>query len=217
MNSFTVLIVDDHALMRSMLAERLSQEAGVRVVGIAGNGEEALLQAVEARPDVVLMDVDMPGLLCFDAARQIRERSPETKVLFLSAYPYDRFIEAALAAQAAGYLTKSESPETIVRAVRSVAAGGTAFSPEILTRIVVEPGRTRLAGDRHSRLSTLTEREHDVLRYVARGMSQKEIARAIDVSPKTVHRHTINLMNKLDIHDRVELARYAIREGLVTP
>lgn len=209
-----LLVVDDHALMREMLGERLARESGLEVIGAVGDAGAAVSEAVRLNPDIIIMDIDMPGLLCFEAARTIQSRCPDTRILFLSAFYNDRYIEQALKVEAAGYLTKGETPETIVQAIRTVAEGGSHFSPEVQDRIVVDARGTRLAEPKRSRVSTLTPRELEVLRYLARGLSQKEIASTMHLSVKTVHCHCTNLMTKLRIHDRVELARYAIREGL---
>jgi len=212
-----VLVVDDHALVRGALCERLNREQGVVVVGTAGTADEAIERINEVRPDVVLMDIDMPGQICFDAARTINALAPETRVVFLSAFLHDWYVEQALAVEASGYLTKREPPETVVRAVREVAAGGVFFSAEVRSRIVVDSAGVKLATQSKSRASTLTAREVEVLRYVAQGLSKKEIAGTMHLSIKTVDRHCANLMGKLDIHDRVELTRFAIREGLAQP
>lgn len=210
----SLLLVDDHALVRTALEDRLGREADLTIVGTAGTADEALGTALELRPDVILMDIDMPGLACFDAARRIRERCPETRIIFLSAYSYDRYVEQALAVRAAGYVTKNDPMGVLVKAIRTVAGGGSCFSPSIQARLVIDEKTARLSPQRKSRVSTLTPRELEILRYIARGMSRKDIAQTVGLSDKTVHRHTINLMQKLDIHDRVELARLAIREGL---
>lgn len=160
------------------------------------------------------MDIDMPGLDCFDAARTIQARCPETRVIFVSAFCHDEYIEQALAVEAAGYITKSEPIDRIVEAIRKVASGGSYYSEQVLNRIVVESRGTRLAPENQTRVSTLTRRETEVLKYIASGSSQKQIAQTMNISAKTVHSHSMNLMTKLGIHDRVELTRFAIREGL---
>ena len=209
-----VLIVDDHNLVRVALSERLRREPNLLVVGSAGTADEAIEKVIEYEPDVVLMDIDMPGLICFDAAKQISVIKPETRIIFLSAFSHDRYIQQALAVKARGYLTKCESPATVVAAITEVMSGGAYFSEEVRARIVVHKRGALLSYDSRSRASTLTEREVEVLRYVARGLAKKEIARTMHISVKTVDRHSANIMNKLEIHDRVELARFAIREGL---
>jgi DNA-binding NarL/FixJ family response regulator len=214
MKTISVLLVDDHALVRDSLANWLRAEEGINVVGEVGTADEAIAMAIQHQPDIVLMDIDMPGLLSFEAARIIRTRSEKTRILFLSAFSSDRYIEDALAAEAAGYITKTQPPEAVVKGVRAIAAGGVYFSPEIQRRIVVDSGGAKLAREGKTRVSVLTPRELEVLRYLARGLSKKQIAGTMHLSVKTVDNHSASLMSKLDIHDRVELARFAIREGL---
>lgn len=209
-----VILADDHTLVRDTLRQWLNNAGDIAVVAETPTAEAAIDEAIRHKPDVVLMDIDMPGLLCFDAARTIRARSPETKIVFLSAFFHDRYIEDALSAEASGYLTKSEPPEEVVRAIREVAAGGICFSPEVRSRIVIDAHGARLSAEPRTRAGTLTPREVEVLRYIARGLSKKDIAGTMHISVKTVDNHCTNLMNKLDIHDRVSLARFAIREGL---
>lgn len=215
-DSISILIVDDHEMVRELLRDRLDASSDMQVVGCASDAEAAIGEAADLRPDVVLMDIDMPGMLSFDAARTIKVLSPASRVVFLSAFFHDRYIEQAIAVQAWGYVTKTEREETLVRAIRSVASGTAYFSPEVQARIVVDTNGVKLARERHSRASTLTAREAEVLRYIARGMSKKELADTMRISVNTVNRHTTNLMTKLDIHDRVQLARFALREGLVS-
>lgn len=209
-----ILMVDDHALLRETLRDRLDGEADLEVVGQAGNADDAIGLAEQLHPQVVLMDIDMPGKSCFAAARTIRTVDPDTSIIFLSAFFHDRYIESALDAGATGYITKDEPPDRILEAVRMAARQMAYFSPKVQSRIVVDTGGVRLAEANQSRASLLTQRELEVLRYLAAGLSKKEVAATMDVSVKTVSRHTENLMDKLDIHDRVELARFAIREGL---
>ncbi len=211
-----VLVVDDHALVRGALAERLQREHGITVAGTAATGDEAIRQAADCRPDVVLMDIDMPGVLCFDAARTILSLVPDARLVFLSGFVSDRYIEQALAVRARGYLVKRESLDAVVQAVREVAAGGVAFSDDVHARLVVDGRNARLAErGTKTRVSTLTPREAEILTYIARGMAKKEIGGVMHISTKTVDHHTVKLMNKLEIHDRVELARFAIREGML--
>lgn len=213
----SILVVDDHALVREMLASRLATEDYLSVVGTAGDAATAVGIALERRPDIVLMDVDMPGLSAFDAAREITEKSPRTRVLFISGYLNDSYIEEALALEAAGYISKSEPIDAIIRAVHSVSRGGIYFSPQVRKRLVVDTSGARLIKDRHTRVEMLTERERQILVYIARGLAKKQIAKLAAISPKTVDQHCSHIMDKLDIHDRVALARFAIREGLVEP
>ena len=211
----SIVLVDDHALVRDMLVERLEKESGMTVVGTASNGDEAVTQTKALEPDVVLMDIDMPGLVCFEAARTITMLCPDTLIIYLSAFFHDRYIEDALAAHAIGYVTKDEAPDVVIKAIRHATSGVAYFSPKVASRIVIDAKGPRLARCPTCRSSLLTQRECEVLRYIARGMSKKEIAEVIHLAVKTVERHCCNLMDKLDIHDRVELARYAIRGGIV--
>ena len=210
-----VLVVDDHALVRRALSERLQREADFIVLEPAGSADDAVARVFEAKPDVILMDVDMPGLDCFDATRRIHAILSEAKVVFLSAFASDRYIEQALAVRAGGYITKTEPPEAVVAAVREVASGSVHFSEAVRARLVVDDQGAKLASPGHARLSTLTPRELEVLRYIASGLTQKAVAATMSVSIKTVENHCTNLMSKLDIHDRVALTHFAIREGIV--
>ena len=212
-----VLIADDHAMFARTLAEWLGSAADMCVVAVVHQADDAVTAAIELRPDVILMDIDMPGLSCFDAAGIIAKRCDPCAIIFVSAFTHDHYIEHALAVEAAGYVTKNEPPESVAEAIRAVASGGAYYSPQVQARIIVDEGGARLATPKQTRLSLLTRRELDTLRYISRGMTKKEIAKTLMVSVKTVDSHTANLMEKLDIHDRVELARFAIREGLANP
>lgn len=211
-----VLLVDDHAVFRESLAVRLSAEPDLAVVGEAAGAEAAIEQARTCEPDIVLMDIDMAGLSPFAAAGKILAGRSRTRVVFLSAFSHDVYIEQAIRARAWGYLTKSEPFATVCRAIRDVARGWVHFSPEIKDRIVNSPEGPRLAARATTRLSQLSARETEVLRLLAEGMSARRIAETLQISTKTVDNHKSHLMAKLGIHDRVELARYAYREGLVT-
>jgi DNA-binding NarL/FixJ family response regulator len=214
MSKTRILMVDDHALVRQALCDRLEKEATLEVVGTASTADEAIVIVAEARPDIVLMDIDMPGMICFDAAQRIAGIVPEVRLAFLSAFFHDSYIEQALKVRARGYLTKIEPLDTLVAAIHEIARGGVYFSDEVKSRLVLERDGVKLAGAGQTRASTLTKRELEVLRYIARGMSKKEIASTMHLSVKTIENHSNNLMSKLDIHDRVELTRFAIREGL---
>jgi DNA-binding NarL/FixJ family response regulator len=212
-----VLLVDDHALVSEALGERLNAEPDLEVVGTAANAHEALAIASAQPVDLVLMDVDMPGMSCFDAASRLNDLSPGVRLVFLSAHWQDHYIQQALRVKAAGYLTKAESPRQVIQAVRRIARGEMIFSPEVRSRIIIGPDGPDVPDDRRTRLSTLSPRELEVLGYIAQGMSKRRIAGTMFVSVKTVASHTSNIMSKLEIHDRVELARFAIREGLSEP
>ena len=213
-NRIRLLLADDHRMLCESMGEKLGHEPGLAVVGLATSTDEALRLAVELRPDVLLMDIDMPGMVSFEAARQIAERAPDTRVLFFSAFIHDGYIEQALRARARGYVSKQEPYDNLVQAIREAAAGRTYYSDEVRSRIVLDTNGPHLGNEYQSRCSTLSPRELEVLGYIARGLSTKDIAHTMHVSPRTADNHTTRLMSKLDIHSRVELARFAIREGL---
>jgi DNA-binding NarL/FixJ family response regulator len=214
----SVLLVDDHALVRETLANWLRSAGDMTVVAEVGSADEAVAEVIRHRPDVVVTDIDMPGLLVFDAIRTIKARSPRTRILVLSAFWHDRYIEEALAVEASGYITKGEPPDVVTKAIRLAAEGGTYFSPEVQARMVVDSDGVRLGRPRGAtRAAALTPRELEVLRYISKGLSKRQIAEIMHLSVKTVDNHSTSLMNRLNIHDRVELARYAIREGLAEP
>lgn len=210
-----VLLVDDHTLVRQSLGQYLSQSSSITVVADVADADQAIDAALRHRPDVVVMDIDMPGIAAFDAAGVIRALCEGAKIIFLSAFTHDRYIEAALRCGAMGYLTKTEPPGVVVKAIRAVAGGQTYFSPEVQSRLVIDSDGVHLGASIKSRLSQLTAREVEVLRYIAQGLSKKEIAGIIHLSVKTVENHAASVMSRLDIHNRVELTRFAIREGLV--
>lgn len=210
----SVLLADDHALLRGALKHRLDAERDIHVTATAENAETAVAEAIRVKPNVVLMDIDMPGLSCFEAVRILHVRCPDTKVALLTAFHNDHYIEQAIEARAWGYIIKSESDDVVVAAIRSIAGGITYFSAEVQERIVLGHGTIAMAAKEVSRTSRLSDREIEVLRCLARGLSHEAIAATMSISKHTVHRHAVSIRRKLGIHDRVELARFAIREGL---
>jgi DNA-binding NarL/FixJ family response regulator len=212
-----ILIVDDHALVRDMLSQRLALETDLEVVGTAENADRAYDLALRLRPDLVVLDIDMPGLSAFELARRVEEEMPATRVFFLSGYVQDGYISQALQVRAGGYATKGGTSDSLLSCMRKVLRGGTCFCPEVRSRLEITSEGPRLAAGVRTRVQLLTPRELEVLAYLGKGLSKKEIARITDLSVKTVEQHCTHLMQKLDIHDRVELARFAIREGLVRP
>jgi DNA-binding NarL/FixJ family response regulator len=187
------------------------------VVGVAETGDAAIRAAEALTPDVVLMDIEMPGLCPFAATSSIQSQPPTARVLMLSAFSQDAYIEQALKAKAWGYVTKAEHYDAVRTAIRDVHAGMVHFAPDIAARIINGPDGPGLAPDARTRANALTPRETEVLRYLARGLSTRDIADTMNISVKTVNSHKTNLMAKLGIHDRVDLARYAFREGIATP
>lgn len=214
----SVLIVDDHTLVRDALSQVLRAHQRFSSVRVAANANEAIDQAVLDPPEVVVFDIDMPGLSAFEACAKIRELKPSVRMMFLSAHCTDHNVERGLRAGASGFLTKGEPPDRVTEAIIAVAEGRTWFSAEVRERLVVGEQGLQLESQSEAKLTRnnlLTGRETEVLGYLARGYSKKQIANIISLSVKTVDNHTTNIMKKLDIHDRVQLARYAIREGLI--
>lgn len=213
-----ILLADDHALLVESISDRLEREADFEVVSRVHNADDAVRLARETHPNVVLMDIDLPGQASFDAARQIKADNPKTHVIYLSAFSNDRYIEDALQSGCSGYLTKDESMEVVINAIRNAISGIAYYSPKVRERLVIDPDKgLTLESTGTTKASALTARELEVCRYLALGMSKKEIAEQLHRSIKTIDKHVENLMRKLEIHDRVELARYAIREGLIEP
>ena len=213
----SIMIVDDHSMVRESIAKIIDECAAFQVVAQAQSASAALTLAIDKRPEIVLMDIDMPGMIPFDAAREISRHVPEVKIVFLSGYCRDHYIEQALAVKARGYLMKTESSSSLIEKLLQVKAGKLSFSPEIWKRITVDTEGLRLAKPTSSLASTLTPRELEILKSVALGMTRKQIAATLHISVRTVDNHTNNIMDKLKTHDRLELARYALREGLVEP
>lgn len=210
-----ILIVDDHTLFRQGVSRLLSAQPNMQVVAEVANGAEAVEKAAELYPDVVLMDISMPGLSSFEAVRQIRKARQQTKVLFLSMFDDEDYLSQALDAGASGYLLKDAPAEELIAAVSELGRGGSHLSPRMLSHLVDDfRGRTR-GSAKVSRFSTLTARETQVLKTLAEGQSVKEIACAFDLSVKTIEAHKFNLMRKLDIHNKAQLVQYAIQKKVI--
>ncbi|GAA2543326.1 response regulator transcription factor [Microbacterium mitrae] len=217
----SVLIVDDQAMVRAGFAAILGAHDGITVVGQAGDGVEGVALAREMRPDVVLMDVRMPNLNGIDATTEIlaaAERDGRTSpaVLILTTFDADEYVHDALAAGASGFLLKDALPEELVNAVRVVAAGDALLAPRITKRLLEKFAATRPATNRHSlRLNDLTEREHEILVLIGRGLSNREIAESLFLAEQTVKSHVSRIFTKLDLRDRVNAVILAYDAGLV--
>ena len=211
-----VLCVDDHAFLVEGLKARLDLEDSIEYIGRLETADRLIEEVEQTGADIVLLDIEMPGRDSFEALRDLAQLYPHVKVIMLSAYVRDHYIDTAVDAGAWGYLSKSDDPDAIVAAIRKVARGEFAFSPGVQERFKVQDGKSRKKESRPvSKFDSLTPREVEILRLIGKGMSRSEIAKSVFRSPKTIDAHRISIMNKLDIHDRVELARFAIREGLV--
>ncbi|MFR9675462.1 response regulator [Streptomyces sp. TR02-1] len=204
-----VLLVDDHQVVRRGLRTFLEVQADIEVVGEAGDGDEGVALTEELRPDVVLMDVKMPGTDGIDALRRLREREDPARVLVVTSFTEQRTVVPALRAGAAGYVYKDVDPDALADAIRSVHAGHVLLQPEVAEALLSEEN-TDTAG----RGPALTEREREVLGLIADGRSNREIARALVLSEKTVKTHVSNILMKLDLADRTQAALWAVRHGI---
>ncbi|ATL81986.1 two-component system response regulator [Streptomyces malaysiensis subsp. malaysiensis] len=203
-----MLLVDDHQVVRRGLRTFLQVQDDIEVVGEAADGEEGVARAEELRPDVVLMDVKMPGLDGIEALRALRDLDNPARVLVVTSFTEKRTVVPALRAGAAGYVYKDVDPEALARAIRSVHSGHVLLQPEVaLALLSQEEGGGQGRG-------SLTEREREVLALIADGRSNREIARALVLSEKTVKTHVSNILMKLDLSDRTQAALWAVRHGI---
>ena len=207
-----VLVVDDHKLCREGLRAKIDAEPGMSVVAEASNGKDAVTEALEHRPDIVLMDIEMPGTSCFEATRRIQEMLPDTRVIILSGHMNEHHIKEAVSARAWGYALKNGGFDEVKHAIREVRSGRLHY---VMERISIKNGKLTFQTEVKTRTDALTPRERELWTYLARGMSLKQAAAVMNVSYKTADKHKVNLMRKLDVHDRVELTLMAIREGVV--
>jgi len=210
------MLVDDHGIIRDGLRSLLEKQDDVEVVAEADDGRGAIALVREHQPDVVIMDISMPGLNGIDASRRIVADNPEVKIITLSIHSNRRFVSDMLKAGASGYVLKECLFDELVQAVRTVAAGDIYLSPRI-TGVVVDDYVEHLSSEtRRSKLAALSEREREVLQMLAEGKSTKNTALTLHVSPKTIESNRRRIMEKLDIHSVAELTKYAIREGLTS-
>lgn len=205
-----VLLVDDHQVVRRGLRTFLEVQDDIEVVGEAGDGAEGVARAEELRPDVVLMDIKMPGTDGIDALRELRDLANPAKVLIVTSFTEQRTVVPALRAGASGYVYKDVDPDALAGAIRSVHAGHVLLQPEVAGALLSQEGGNGGTG----RGSTLTEREREVLTLIADGRSNREIARALVLSEKTVKTHVSNILMKLDVSDRTQAALWAVRHGI---
>jgi DNA-binding NarL/FixJ family response regulator len=216
MKTITVLLADDHTLVREGFRSLLKNDADIEVVGEAENGRDAVQLTRKFRPNIVVMDIAMPLLNGLEATRQIRKAFPETKVLILSAHNDDAYVEQVALFGAAGFLLKQTSSHNLARAIREVHQGKTFFSPAISRRVELRSQKLKERGGADQKNSNrLSSREVEVLQLIAEGKPNKQIAAELGVTFKTIDKHRQHLMDKLDIHDVAGLTRYAISEGII--
>ncbi|NVO07372.1 MAG: response regulator transcription factor [Rhodoferax sp.] len=209
-----VLLADDHTLVRAGLRKLLESIEGMEVVGECGDGLELLAQAEALQPNLVLMDIAMPGLNGLEATARVVKQWPSTRVLILSMHQNEEYVRQALRHGAVAYLLKDAAPLELELAIRAVLQGGTYLSPAV-SKGVLSDYVQRLRGEDPG-VELLTPRQREVLQLIAEGHSSKEVARRLDLSVKTVETHRSQLMKQLDIHEVTGLVRYAMRLGLLT-
>ncbi len=216
MNRISVLLAEDHTIVRKGLRSLLDSEPGIEILGEAQDGREAIEKVRQVHPDVVVMDITMPGLNGLEATRQIKKQFPEIKVLVLTMHANEEYIFQILRAGASGYVVKQAAPADLVSAIRAVYRGDSFLSPAISQKVIEEYIR-RADGVIENSYDRLTTRERETLQLIAEGRSNREIAALLHITVKTVETHRANLMNKLDIHNTAELTQYAIRKGVISP
>ncbi|MER8000579.1 response regulator transcription factor [Streptomyces sp. NPDC095613] len=210
MAEIRVLLVDDHQVVRRGLRTFLEVQEDIEVVGEASDGDEGVARAEELRPDVVLMDIKMPGTDGIEALRKLRALANPAKVLIVTSFTEQRTVVPALRAGASGYVYKDVDPDALAGAIRSVHAGHVLLQPEVAGALLAQDDH----GGGQGRGTTLTEREREVLGLIADGRSNREIARALVLSEKTVKTHVSNILMKLDLADRTQAALWAVRHGV---
>ncbi|HRI56470.1 MAG TPA: response regulator transcription factor [Anaerolineae bacterium] len=215
MSTIRLLLVDDHQIVRAGLRMLFSAEPEVEIIGEASSGEEAVTLANALRPDVILMDVAMPGIGGIEATRRIKAAQPKVAVLALTMHEDEEYFFEMLAAGASGYVPKRAAPDDLLSAIRIVNQGDVYIYPS-LARLLVKDFLHRSESSAPETREELTPREQEVLTFIAEGNSNREIADALVISIKTVDRHRENIMRKLQLHNRVELVKYAIEKGLIS-
>ena len=216
MANLRILITDDHAIVREGLKAVLGGHADIEVIGEAANGEEAVNKTVELKPDIVLMDITMPGMNGLEATRRIKKQNPEARILVLTMHEEDDYFYRILEAGASGYFIKGGSFTELVTAVRAVGNGDVFIYPTMAKKLLSNYLEGVKSGQEIEGYKKLTEREKEILKLVAEGRTNQEIAELLFISPTTVQTHRSHMMAKLSLHNRSDLIRYAIRHGFVT-
>ena len=215
MAKIRIFLTDDHTLFRQGIKILIGSEPDMEIVGEASNAMDAIAQAAELKPDILLMDIGMPGVSSFEATRQIRKNRPETRVLFLTMYDDEDYLVECMESGAAGYVLKDSPAAQLLGAIRELHGGGSYLSPRMLSQLV-DDFRSRVkSSQRLPRFATLTQREREVLKLLAEGNSVKEIACTFNLSVKTIEAHKFNLMRKLDIHNKAQLVQYAVQKNVI--
>jgi two-component system response regulator NreC len=216
MTKIRVLVTDDHAIVRDGICALLALTGDIEAVGEATNGREALEMVRKLAPDVVLMDIAMPLMDGLEATRRIHKEFPQAKVIVLTQYEDREYVLPVIEAGASGFVSKTAASSELTSAIRSVYRGDSFLSPSIARLLVEDYREMAKVGKSRDTSEQLTGREREILKLLAEGHSAPEIARMLVISPKTVERHKTNLMAKLDIHNRLDLFKYALRKGIIT-
>ena len=214
MGKIKVLVADDHTILRQGIKALLDNQEGIEVIGEAKDGREALEIIEETLPDVILMDIAMPGLNGLEATRRIKKKFPRMKVLVLTMYTNEEYIFQILNAGANGYLVKETAFQDLISAIKAVYKNEAFMSPSI-SKKVINSYIKKAQDDEEKTREILTTREREILQLIAEGNSSKKIAELLFISPKTVETHRTHIMDKLNIHNRTGLIKYAIRKGMV--
>ncbi|OPX37830.1 MAG: hypothetical protein B1H12_03985 [Desulfobacteraceae bacterium 4484_190.2] len=211
----TIILADDHTIVRQGLAMLLEGEPGFNVVGEAGNGREVVSKVERLKPDVVIMDISMPMLNGIEATRQIKKAMPQTKVIILSMHCHDRYIRELFSLGVSGYLLKDSTGSDIIKAIQAAMNGDTYMSPPVSRLIIEDYVSTKKKSFREDLYSTLSNREREVFQMIAEGHSTREISDILCISPSTVKTHRSKIMDKLRIENISQLVQFAIRIGIV--
>ncbi len=210
-----VVLADDHTVVRKGIRDFLEEEGDIQVIAEAATGAQAVVLTLEHRPEVAVLDIQMPEMTGIEAARQIKAKIPEVQVLVLTAYDEDPYIFAMLQAGASGYVLKTAPSEELIRAVRTVAAGGSALDPTVTAKVMAQLSSGKPLGAQAT-IEKLTQRELDVLRLVARGHTNRAIGLELDISDRTVQGHLANIFGKLGVATRTEAVLLAMKQGWIT-
>lgn len=217
MAKIKVLVADDHAIVREGVKMILAKESDIEVVGEASDGQQALELVEQMQPAVVVMDISMPGMGGIEATQLVKERHPGVNVLALTMHEDESYVFKLLRAGASGYVLKRAAAQDLVQAVRAAARGEAFLYPSVARNVIQDYLKRVEAGEERARYDGMTEREKEILTLIAQGLSNKQIADRLYISIKTVQTHRAHILEKLGLHDRSELVRYAIRKGLIEP
>ncbi|MEE9399144.1 MAG: response regulator transcription factor [Dehalococcoidales bacterium] len=215
MGKIRVLLADDHLILREGIRSLLEKVPDIEMIGEADDGNEAIAKVEQLLPDVVLMDITMPGVNGLEATQQIKRAHPSVKVLILTMHETDQYLSEMLEAGASGYVVKTTTSSELISAIRAVHQGDVHLYPSIARMLVEDYLQKVRTGEEKASYDGLTPREREILMYIAEDKQNKEIAELLSISVRTVQAHRTNLMDKLGAHDRTELVKYAIRKGII--